>query len=173
MTRLQMYTIHLSNYTPIVTKPFRQLAFQQLHNLAHPDFWTTKKLIQQRYVWCLTVLTDITTWTRVCISCLVMLNVQWHTRSTAQQFSVSNKHFTYAYLELVGLLPPSEGSTYLLICIDYFTRWPETISLSDIITDATGHICSESNISEPHHTTCPQMNLSRDGIAASTISKGS
>ena len=43
--------------------------------------------------------------------------------------------FDQVHIDLVGPLPSSNGFTYLLTCIDHFTRWPEAISLANITAD--------------------------------------
>ena len=39
-------------------------------------------------------------------------------------------------MDLVRPLPPSQGYTYLLTCVDCFARWPEAIPLTNITTEA-------------------------------------
>ena len=55
-----------------------------------------------------------------------------HTVTPLGSFSVPDAHFDHVHLNLMGLLPKCKGYSYLLTCVDCFTRWPEAFSLPDI-----------------------------------------
>jgi len=115
---------------PVVPTQMRRTVFDSLHTLSHPGVRATRLLITARFVWP-SMSTDIGTWVRECLSCQ-RAKIQRHTRSALGKFPTPEFRFDHVHIDLVGPLPPSRGYTYLLTCVDRYTRWPEVIPLSDI-----------------------------------------
>ena len=55
------------------------------------------------------------------------------------QFPSQDAKFAHVHIDLVGPLPPCQGFTYLLTCVDRFTRWPEVVPLTDITATSMAH----------------------------------
>ena len=156
--------VYTGTARPFVSSSLRHCLFSFLHNLSFlfytisHQFMTlslffftqlslflfytisqaTQKLIKERFVWP-RMNANIRDWAKNCPSCQ-RSKVQRHTRTPLQSFPLAKSRFAHVHLDIVGPLPPSRGSRYLLTMVDRFSRWPEVVPLADIqaqtITDA-------------------------------------
>ena len=117
---------------PIVPATHRCQMSNVTHNLVHPGWKTTLKLISEKFVWHV-LKKEVNQWTKEYIHCQTS-KVQTHVRASIDNFKVPKKRFSHIHVDIVGSLPPSCGHTHIFTIIDRPTRWPEVISLQGTST---------------------------------------
>ncbi|CAH8533321.1 unnamed protein product [Dicrocoelium dendriticum] len=130
---------------PFVPRSFRRTIFDHFHGLSHPSIRSTVKLITDRFLWH-NMRSDIRHWAKHCLRCQSS-KVHRHTVTTPGTFSLPDARFRHVHVDIVGPLPPSNGFTHLLTCVDRFTRWPQAVPLRDTSTESVSRAFVESWIS--------------------------
>ena len=115
------------NVETIRSARFRRAIFDSLHRLSHPGILALQRLVTARFVWP-GIKGDVRRWARTCLRCQ-RAKVHQHTATPLATFATPDIRFDHVHIDLVGPLPPSNGFSYILTCINRFTRWPEAIPI--------------------------------------------
>lgn len=115
----------------ILPKQLRREAFDQLHSTptaGHMGVNKTVDRLRQRFYWphCHQ---DVKDWCSSCDVCASRRGPPRKSRAPLAQYNVGAPSERVA-VDILGPLPPSEaGNRYLLLLVDYFTKWLEAYAL--------------------------------------------
>ncbi|XP_064081881.1 protein NYNRIN-like [Macrobrachium nipponense] len=92
------------------------------------------RLLTEKFIWH-GIQKDSLEWARTCVPCQSS-KVSLHTELGVGEFPQPKRRFDHIHVTVVGPLPPSEGTRYLLTIIDCSNRWPEATPISEATTKA-------------------------------------
>ena len=113
---------------PVVPTNWRRPVFNAVHGLSHPGRKHSSRLVSGKFVWH-RLKRDVRAWVDTCAACQ-RAKVHRHVKAPLVRFSVLERRFDHANVDLMGPLPPSHSFTYLFTMVDRTMRWPEAVPLS-------------------------------------------
>ena len=82
---------------------------------------------------------DVRQWVQCCVVCQTS-KIGRHIESWTEEFRQPKCRFEHLHVDVVGPLPPSDGTQYLFTTTERSTRWPEVIPMQH----ATSRDCAEA-----------------------------
>ncbi|KAG6457967.1 hypothetical protein O3G_MSEX010581 [Manduca sexta] len=129
--------VSLDRARPYLPKEFRVSAFNAVHGISHPGTRTTRRMMQERYIW-RGMNKDVTQWVKGCIDCQKS-KIQRHTVSPHGHFVYSDR-FDHLHMDVVGPLTYCNGYRYIVTMVDRKTGWPEAYPAKDITAESVADI---------------------------------
>ena len=129
----------------IIPKSLRDTVLQQSHdNVTSGHFGISKTLakVKQRFYW-IGYRNDVKTWCKQCDLCNSRKGPKRREKAPLQIYQVGSPMERIA-VDVLGPLPKTRnGNKYLLICMDYFTKWPEVYPIANQETDTIAKVLVE------------------------------
>ena len=126
-----------ANPRPFIPETLRRNIFESLHNLAHPGWKATCRLIGSRYYW-LSLKSDVKRWCEECVRCQAC-KIGRHVCRPLVKLPMPSQRFTNIHIDIFGPLEQSSGGyntpRYLITMVDAYTRWLEAIPVSEITAE--------------------------------------
>lgn len=95
---------------------------------AHFGINKTMDKIRERFYW-VNWSEDVREWCRKCVTCAATKGPRTRSRGKMKQYNVGSP-FERIAIDIAGPFPESnKGNKYILVAMDYFTKWPEVFAL--------------------------------------------
>jgi len=124
------------NPRPFVPDSLRIPVFESLHNLSHPGWKASCRLVGSRYYWP-SLKADIKKWSQECLGCQSS-KVHRHVKKPLSDLPCPTQRFTRVHIDIVGPLESESllNHRYLITMVDAHTRWCEVVPVSEITAEA-------------------------------------
>jgi len=128
----------------VVPTALRHDIMTQMHDgvwAGHPGMSRMKHAMLAKYYWP-RISKDIEAWVRCCEKCTKSKRGPQRRKHPLEQ-QVSGAPFHRVAFDIIGPLPESdEGNRYILVLVDYFTKWAEAYALSERVATTVAHAIS-------------------------------
>ncbi len=140
----------------ILPKEYHAEVFKMLHEdttCGHLGFTRTLKRFQDRFYWA-GYTDDIRLWCAQCSRCQEGGNQSRKPKAPLKQSKVGAILERVA-LDILGPLPVSStGNKYILVIVDYFSRWTEAFALANIEAETITHLLNSLFADTAFHGKC-------------------
>ena len=121
----------------VVPKSARPDVIKMLHDdLGHPGMKKTILRVQERYFWP-GLTKEVKTFCKNCHLCAINKDNVAPNNAPLLPISTFNlAPFEKVAIDILGPFPESESKEYVVVLQDYFTKWPEIITLEKVDSDA-------------------------------------
>ena len=120
-----------SNWVLIVPRTLRKGLIEEMHGgitSGHLGEKKTLNRLRKRFYW-VGMRRDVIEWTRACDTCRARLGPQHQGRAPLQLY-LSGAPMERVGVDITGPFPvTSSGNRFILVAMDYFTKWPEAYPL--------------------------------------------
>ena len=115
---------------PVLGVADRQRAIRSCHELSHSGVMRTAALVSERYYWG-GIVEDCRDFIRGCHQCQLQ-NARFTEPQKLHSIPVTDQSFHQVGIDLVGPLYPSAShNKYIIVAMDYLTKWPEVQAVPD------------------------------------------
>ena len=115
---------------PVCQKQDRQAVIEQYHKLGHWAAVRTAALVAENYYWG-GIVQDCRDYIKTCHECQLE-HARFSKPQDLQSIPVTDQSFMRVGIDIVGPISTSNsGNKYLVVAMDYLTKWPEVAALPD------------------------------------------
>ena len=116
----------------LIPPDLEQSVISHYHNMNHLGIKATQRFICARFLF-KDMKSKIRDFVQTCNNCQ-QAKTSKHVVKQVNSIPIPNRRFEHINIDIAGPFPSSNGNTYVLVCIDPFTRWIEAFPMPNMST---------------------------------------